>query len=117
MTPPANVTSGERIMSDDSVTTIHGTFATREAADRAVEHLVQEHGVPRADVFVRPAAAANYAGDAPSGGDAGRGEAEGSAFAARLDGSIEVSADLSRQKLAVAERAFREAGARDVVTR
>src|SRR5690606_11392183 len=30
------------IMSDDSTATISGTFATREAADRAVEHLVQE---------------------------------------------------------------------------
>jgi len=40
-------------MSDDSIATISGTFATREAADRAVEHLVQEHGIDRADIFVQ----------------------------------------------------------------
>jgi hypothetical protein len=31
-------------MADDSTTTILATFQTREAVDRAVEHLVQQHG-------------------------------------------------------------------------
>lgn len=36
-------------MSDDSTKTMWATFATREAADRAVEHLVQQCGIARTD--------------------------------------------------------------------
>ncbi len=41
-------------MSDDSAKTMWATFATREAADRAVEHLVQQCEIARTDVFVEP---------------------------------------------------------------
>lgn len=59
-------------MSDDSTKTMWATFATREAADHAVEHLVQQCGIIRTDVFVEPEMGANTAGTAPSGGDATR---------------------------------------------
>lgn len=104
-------------MGDDSVKTICGTFATREAADRAIEHLVQEHGINRADVFVQPADARNTSGTAPSGGDASQDEAEGSNFSPALQGGIEVSADVKRQEIEKAEQAFRSAGAADVLIR
>ncbi|WP_314963092.1 hypothetical protein [Bradyrhizobium cosmicum] len=35
--------------------TIIGGFDTRRGAELAVEHVVQECGVPRSDVFVQPA--------------------------------------------------------------
>jgi hypothetical protein len=54
-------------MSDDSTKTMWATFAPREAADRAVEHLVQQCGIARTDVFVEPDTEANTAGTAPSG--------------------------------------------------
>ncbi|SFB59434.1 hypothetical protein SAMN03159496_05526 [Rhizobium sp. NFR07] len=56
-------------MSDNSTITVKATFETREAADRAVEHLVQKHGVPRPDIFVQAARDANSSGTVPSGGD------------------------------------------------
>lgn len=38
-------------MGDDSTTTITAVFKTREAADLAVEHLVQQHSIARPDIF------------------------------------------------------------------
>jgi hypothetical protein len=104
-------------MGDDSVKTIRGTFTTREAADRAIEHLVQEHGIDRADVFVQAADTKNTSGTAPSGGDASQNEQEGSSFSPALQGGIEVSADIKRQEIEQAEQAFRSAGATDVLIR
>lgn len=102
-------------MSNDSTTTIHGTFATRETAERAVEHLAQQYGIPRGDIFIEALGEANSAGISPSGpdlsSDAGqRGEPA-------LSGQIRVSADVSKAKLRDADAALREAGALEVVTR
>lgn len=94
-------------MSDDSTKTMWATFATREAADRTVEHLVQQCGVARTDVFVAPDTEANTAGTMSSGGDATRADAP-------LHGEIRVSADIARSDLLKAEQAFRQAGARNV---
>lgn len=44
-------------------------FDTREEADLAIEHLVQEHGFDRADIAVAAAQAENSAGTEASGGD------------------------------------------------
>ncbi|ALA20280.1 hypothetical protein AL346_22940 (plasmid) [Chelatococcus sp. CO-6] len=101
-------------MGDDSVSTIRGTFATREAAERAIEHLVQEHGIDRSDVFVAAADAANTAGAAASERETA--QAENSGLDAALRGRIAVSANVSRSQIARAEQAFREAGAADVET-
>ena len=103
-------------MDDDNVRTIRGTFATREAADLAIEHLVQEHGIDRADIFVQAKDAANTSGIAPSGVDA-PGDDKGSELDPALRGEIEVSADVSRDEIAAAEQAFREAGAAHLTTR
>ncbi|MGI6246560.1 MAG: hypothetical protein ACOYJQ_12420 [Pseudochelatococcus sp.] len=102
-------------MTDDNVKTIRATFATREAADRAVEHLVQQHGIARADVFVRASDMKNSAGTSPSGGDVAQGEA--SRPDAPLHGEIEVSADVTIEEAAKAEQAFRDAGAADIEVR
>lgn len=56
-------------MSDNSTTTVRAIFETHEAADLAIEHLAQKHGIPRADIFVQAAHDENSAGSAPSGGD------------------------------------------------
>lgn len=91
-------------MSDDSTTTIRATFKTRGAADLAVEHLVQQHGISRADIFVQPVASKNSAGTAPSGGDVlGDGDVRTDA---PLDGEIEVSADIVQTKIAAVQRSF-----------
>jgi len=97
-------------MSDDSVKTMWAAFATREAADRAVEHLVQQCGIARANIFVEASGGDNTVGTEPSGGDGMRADAP-------LQGEITVSADIADADVLEAERAFREAGARNVLAR
>ncbi len=96
-------------MADDSIMTIRATFRTREAADLAVEHLVQQHGISRPDIFVQSASAENTAGSAPSGGDANH--ERGARGDAPLEGEIEVSADIAAGQIAAVQRSFGDAGA------
>jgi len=96
------------------VRTISGTFATRSGAELAIEHLVQEHDIGRADIFVQAQGDAGWAGKARSGADASSSELEGSEFEPALRGSILVSADVALEKLSEAEQAFRDAGASDI---
>jgi hypothetical protein len=96
-------------MADDSTTTIRATFETREAADLAIEHLVQQHRVSRSDIFIRAAGNRNSAGSAPSGGDASH--AGGARKDAALEGEIEVSADIASSQIAAVQRSLGDAGA------
>ncbi|MBB3595981.1 hypothetical protein FHX08_006401 [Rhizobium sp. BK529] len=102
-------------MGDDSTTTIRATFETREATDIAVEHLVQQYGISRPDIFIEPAAGRNSAGLVPSGGDASH--EEGARRDAPLKGEIEVSADVKRSQVGAVERCLEEAGALRVSSR
>lgn len=102
-------------MADDNVKTITATFKTREAADRAVEHLVQHHGIASADIVVKASNARNTVGTSPSGGDVEQDNA--SRADAPLQGEIEVSADVTTKEAAKAERAFRETGALTIAVR
>ncbi|MCJ8520568.1 hypothetical protein ABID21_003552 [Pseudorhizobium tarimense] len=101
-------------MSDDSAKTIKATFPTREAADLAVEHLTQEHGIDRADVFIGAAGGANTSGTRPSGGDAPSTRSDHSRGDAQLDGEVEVSVDVTDQKLAAARRVFENGGGHNI---
>jgi len=102
-------------VADDSTTTIKASFQTREAADLAIEHLVQQHGIRRPDIFVQSTGAENTVGSAPSGGDASH--EEGARKDGALSGEIEVSADIESSQIAVVQRAFGEAGAVRVTSR
>jgi hypothetical protein len=96
-------------MADNSTTTIKAVFETREAADLVVEHLVQQHGIPRPDIFIQSTSVNNTAGASPSGGDAShRG---GARRDAPLAGEIEVSADIASAMVPAVQRAFGEVGA------
>ncbi len=53
--------------------TIEHTFATREKAELAVEHLVQEHGFERTDIFVAADGACNSSGSGGGRNGAGSG--------------------------------------------
>ena len=96
-------------MADDSTTTILATFETREAADLAVQHLVQQHGISRPDIFIQSATNRNTAGSAPSGGDASHDE--GARQDAPLEGEIVVSVDIASSQVAAVQRSLRAAGA------
>ncbi|KAA3515872.1 MULTISPECIES: hypothetical protein [Agrobacterium] len=96
-------------MADDSTTTIKAIFDTRAAADLAVEHLVQQHGVPRPDIFIQSATSENTVGVTPSGGDVSAND--NAREDAPLGGEIEVSADISASEVSAAQRSLGEAGA------
>ncbi|MBY5348487.1 hypothetical protein [Rhizobium leguminosarum] len=102
-------------MADDSTTTIRARFETREAADLAVEHLVQQHGISRPDIFIQSASDRNSAGSAPSGGDASHDG--GARRDAPLEGEIEVSVDIASRQVAAVQRSLRAAGAVRVSSR
>ena len=88
-------------------TTIEHTFATRELADRAVEHLVQQHGFERTDIFVSADGAEASAGSEVRGGDAPT-PGEGNRNDAPLGGAIRVSIDVQDDTKAVDLRAVLE---------
>ena len=89
--------------------TIRATFATRAEADLAVEHLVQQHGIARPDIFIQSTTADNTVGSEPSGGDVSHDE--GARDDAPLGGEIEVSADVASRQIAAVQRSLGEAGA------
>ncbi|WP_105435853.1 hypothetical protein [Neorhizobium tomejilense] len=96
-------------MSDSSSKTIVATFETREAADLAVEHLVQKFGVGRTEVFVTASGSENSSGKTRSGSDAPSVNEEGRDDA-QLSGEIEVSADIQQDQTADLHRAFGDLG-------
>jgi hypothetical protein len=95
--------------------TITANFDTRRDAETAVEHLVQEHGINRADVFVRAAGKANTAGVRAAGSDLESGhpgvEKHGKP---ELSGSIEVSVDCHNDKATIVKSALEKAGAKQL---
>lgn len=92
--------------------TIIAHFDTRRDAETAVEHLVQEHGIERADIFIRAPGTANTAGTRAAGADvesghpgvARHGEPE-------LAGPIEVSVECDVARATVVRSALQKAGA------
>ncbi|WP_374300029.1 phosphatase PAP2 family protein [Paracoccus sp. (in: a-proteobacteria)] len=104
----------ENRMSDNATKSVSALFETREAADYAIEHLVQQHGLNRADIFAEPEGPGNTAGNRPSGGDANKGDgAEGAA----LRGGIKVSVDVASDRVETVEGTFREMGGQDIARR
>jgi hypothetical protein len=99
----------EIIMADDSTVTICASFSTREAADLAVEHLVQQQGISRPDIFVQAATGENTSGSRASGGDASH--EDGTRHDGALDGDIEVSVDIVADQIAAVQRIFGDVGA------
>lgn len=95
--------------------TIIGEFDTRRGAELAVERVVQEFGVPRADVFVQPAGDANTEGTRPAGADAKSAPAAGGHQ--KLEGSIEVSVDFHGGDPEKIASALKSVGAKAVRTK
>ena len=109
---------GRRRKSEDRVTEhqtfdgLHAIYATREQADLAVEHLVQEHGVERGTIFVEPVMDENSSGTRISGGDAASGEpgARGRDDAP-LNGAIRLTVPTDEKKQRILRRVLEEMGA------
>lgn len=96
-------------MADSSTTTLRAIFNTREAADLAVEHMVQQYGIARPDIFIQAVSDENSAGSRPSGSD--RSHEDGPRRDGALEGEIEVSADIASHQLAAVQRSLGDAGA------
>ncbi|MDN4987124.1 hypothetical protein QY049_28590 [Bradyrhizobium sp. WYCCWR 13022] len=95
--------------------TIIGEFATRREAELAVEHVVQECGVARGDVFVQPVGAGNSSGTRSAGADVKAAPTpEGQQ---RLEGEIEVSVDFHGDEPDKIAEALKDAGAKTVRTK
>jgi hypothetical protein len=95
--------------------TIIGEFDSRRGAELAVEHVVQECGVQRSDVFVQSAGDANTAGTHPAGADVKAAPApEGHQ---QLGGLIEVSVDFHGDAPEKIADILRDAGAKTVRTK
>ena len=108
--------------------TITGRFNTRREAEMAVEHLVQDYGLDRSRVHVRPAGEDNTSGNVASGADAaerhrGSGapgdpvgdvvkpEGQRAEAGGIGKGSILVSAEVEEDKYDRARASFEEYGA------
>lgn len=111
---PRHSQSKEHRMSDNATTSVSALFETRETADYAIEHLVQQHGLNRADIFAEPEGDRNTAGNRISGGDKGKG---GAAEDAALRGAIKVSVDVAQDRVETVEATFREMGGQDITRR
>lgn len=91
--------------------TIVGRFDSRRSADLAIEHLVQEHGIERTDIFVQTASNENSSGVTAAGADAQSGHpgVDKSASPA-LEGTIEVSVDINDADADLVRATLAEAG-------
>lgn len=93
--------------------TIVANFDTRRDAETAVEHLVQEHGIDRADILVSAHGTANTAGTRPAGADVESGhpgvEKDGKP---KLSGPIEVTVECGSDRATLVRSALERAGAR-----
>ncbi len=97
-------------MAENATSTIRATFETREAADLAVEQLVQQHGIARPDIFIQSASNENTTGTESSRGDVSRSDAP-------HEGEIEVSVDIAPDQMQAVQRSFGDVGALRVSSR
>ena len=95
--------------------TLVAEFDTRRAAELAVEHVVQECGVSRSDVFVQPTGGDNTSGNRPACADAKASPKpeQGGKF----EGGIEVSVDFHGEDAKQIEDALKSVGAKSVRTK
>src|SRR3546814_14759213 len=92
--------------------TINACFSSRREADLALEHLTQEHGVERTDIFVQSATDENTAGTEVAGADAAAGDpGTDRRDDSALHGRVEIAIDISDDQQDVVCAALRESGA------
>jgi hypothetical protein len=90
-------------------------FRTREQADLAIEHLVQEHGIDRTTIFVESAGDENTSGSEISGGDAPSGDSGTRTRGdAALNGGIRLTVPTSEGRVGVLRQTLNDAGAEQI---
>lgn len=95
--------------------TVVATFDNRRDAELAVEHLIQERGIQRTDVFLQARGPANTAGVKAAGADVESGhpgvEKRGTP---KLDGEIELSVDCHGSQPDMVLKTLKDSGAKTV---
>jgi hypothetical protein len=90
-------------------------YNTREKADLATEHLVQQHGVDRSTIFLESVGEQNTSGGAISGGDAASGAAGSHDRSdAPLNGTIRLTVGSTDHDIATLRQVLSDAGAETV---
>lgn len=90
-------------------------FDTRRAADLTVEHLVQEHGIDRSDLFLQAAGSENTTGERIAGADDESGDPGTERRTdSPLHGPVELSVKVEDDRLNVVCNAIKETGATEV---
>ena len=94
-------------------TEVKALFKDRRAAELALEHLVQEIGLARTDIFIAAHGDANTSGTHRAGGDvqSSLDESRGSTDP-KLSGEIEMSIGCNNADTARVSQALEKAGAR-----
>jgi hypothetical protein len=103
-------------MTETTGVTITASFNTRRQAELAVEHLVQELGIERTDIFLTPEGTENSAGSDAAGADVESGHpGVDPASDPALAGGISLSVDLaSGEKISEIRSWFEEQGGEDI---
>lgn len=97
----------------DSAGGLAAIFQTREAADLAVEHLVQEHGVNRNAIFLEAVGDENSAGTDASGGDHAAAGQEGRGDGP-LNGELRLTVAIEPREQAIVEQTLQSSGATSI---
>ncbi len=96
--------------------TVNAVLPDRRSVELAVEHLVQDYGLDRSKIGIRPVGAENTMGERVAGADAESGHPglTSGPDEAAVNGAIRVSLEMEDDKAEQVEKAFRDAGATDV---
>jgi hypothetical protein len=98
--------------------TVVAYFDNRREAELAVEHLIQEHGIERTDIFLQAQGQANTAGIRAAGADVESGHPGVETHASpKLDGEIELSVDCHGTEQDMVLKTLKETGATRVRSR
>jgi hypothetical protein len=91
---------------------VKAAFKDRRAAELALEHLVQEIGLDRTDIFIAARGNDNSSGTERAGADARGSLAEDRDAAPVLEGEIEMSVACEQAKIERVSEALKQSGGR-----
>jgi hypothetical protein len=91
---------------------VRGAFKDRDAAELALEHLVQEIGLDRTAIFIAAQGSENSSGTRRAGADAQSSSASTSESDPHLEGEIEMSVGCTDREVERVLQAVRETGGR-----
>lgn len=94
--------------------TIKALFPSRREVELAVEHLVQEYGIERSDIFIEPTGPENSSGVPATVVGSRSSVTSVDADSSAYGGQLEVSVDMNEDETDAVAAAFREAGAIEV---